>query len=105
MDPLSAIGLVSAGYQLISVVAQYSVAIVSRQQRVLVQRFGWPLGLFISSALRDTANRYQRIEEEVLNGTDEEALAFKQSITDECNMTAVAVSPCYDTLRCRVLKV
>lgn len=87
-DPLSFAASIAG---LAFAVAQYSSLVVSSQQRVLVKRFGLPLGLFISLFLRDTANRYERIEEEILSGSDEVALAFKQSIIDECNMTAVAV--------------
>lgn len=86
-------GLYVAVLQLVDSILQYIRKIISLQQQVLIRRFGVPLGIFISVVLRDTANRYEKIEKEVLNGTDTEALAFKQSVTNECNMTAIAVSP------------
>ncbi|KAL8670013.1 MAG: hypothetical protein Q9168_005429 [Polycauliona sp. 1 TL-2023] len=74
----------------VGLVAQLSRQVISSQQPLLVQRLGRPLGTFVSVCLRDTANRYVRIENEVLNGNEKEVLAFKQSVTDECNMTAIA---------------
>lgn len=84
MDPLS----VTAGAASILVTA---IRIANKQRNTLTKNYGWDIGILVSLLLRDTPNRNERIEKDVLNGDDEEALAFRQSITDECNMTAVAV--------------
>ena len=57
----------------------------------LIDKYGLPIGLPVSILLRDTATQYERVERDILHGSNEEALSFRQSITDECNMTAIAV--------------
>lgn len=84
MDPLS----VTAS---VLVTVDIAIRIANKQRNTLTKNYGWAIGIPVSLILPDTANRYERIEKDVLNRDDEEALAFRQSITDECNMTAVAV--------------
>ena len=48
--------------------------------------------LLVSKLFRYTADEFERVERVVLRGGDEEALAFRRSVTDECKLTAVAVS-------------
>ncbi|KAL9117973.1 MAG: hypothetical protein Q9187_005485 [Circinaria calcarea] len=52
--------------------------------------YGQTTALLVSTIFRNTADEYERVERVVLRGGDKEALAFRQSVTDECNMTAVA---------------
>ena len=53
--------------------------------------YGPFVALLVSTFLSDTAKQYERVERVVLQGKPEDALAFRQAVTDECNMTAVAV--------------
>lgn len=89
MDPISSVASVIAIVQLSIQIFTISVRY---QQRLLIRNYGLPVGLPVSLLLRDTATQYERIEKDILHGRDADALAFKQAITDECNMTAVAVS-------------
>ena len=40
----------------------------------------------------DTAIHYARLEQDVLRGSAQNVLTFRQSVTDDCNITAVIVS-------------
>ena len=95
MDPLLGIRLTVKFIEIIEI----TQGIILSQQHVLARRFGLLPGSFISLVLRDTSNRYERVEKEVLNGADNEALTFKQSVTDECSLTAIAVSQRNSTSR------
>ena len=39
----------------------------------------------------NVSERYEQINDHILHGPDDRAVAFRQAVTDECNMTAVAV--------------
>ena len=59
---------------------------------VSLRRYYGPfIALLVSTFLPDTAKQYERVERVILQGKPEDALAFRQAVTDECNMTAVAV--------------
>lgn len=85
MDPLSIVGSVTAVIPLFWL-------IVEKQTATIGSTYGRTIAILMSVGFRNTADEYERVERVVLRGGDEEALAFRQSVTDECNMTAVAVS-------------
>ena len=64
-----------------------------RQKSRIANNYGPFIGTVVTVILRGTATQYERIEKAILYGGDEEALAFRQAVTNECNMTAVAVIP------------
>ena len=86
------IAFVSTGQAVYQRVADISLSESRRQRALLQSRYGWSVAFAVTFFSRDTAIRYERVERDILNGSAEGALAFKQAITDECNMTAVAVS-------------
>ena len=96
---LRALSIVASVHQVVSFGAQI-VAILWRRWRyeakqreiLLGSRYGRLVVFVVTKFLTDTAIRYDRVERDVLNGSAEDALAFKQAITDECNMTAITVS-------------
>ena len=86
MDPLTVFGATIA---LVSV-----LLVVFGQHYDSLRRYYGPfVALLVSIFLPDTAKQYERVERVVLQGKPEDALAFRQAVTDECNMTAVAVGP------------
>ena len=87
MDPLSALASVIGVYQIFE-------SIVKTQTATLGHTYGRRAAFLMSIGFRNTVDEYERVERVVLKGGDEEALAFRQSVTDECNMTAIAVSHC-----------
>ena len=72
--------------------ASYFIQDTWRQRELLKRSYGAGIATFVSFILPDTVSRYERVERDILNGSDENALTFRQTSTDECNMTAVAVS-------------
>ncbi|KAG8533560.1 uncharacterized protein KY384_001300 [Bacidia gigantensis] len=86
-DPLS---VVAALFATISVAQQAFQLVASQRFSSLERSYGSFVALFVSTFLRNTAGQYERIERIVIRGRDEDALAFRQAVTDECNMTAVA---------------
>ena len=71
---------------------QLRLQLLSSETTSLVNTYGLFVGLYVSFLWPGTASEYERIRRVILNGGDEEAFAFRQSVTDGCNMTAVAVS-------------
>ena len=61
------------------------------QMNALVDNYGPAVGLPVHFFLGNTAIQYLRIQRSVLNGEDQDAVDFRQAVTYECNMTAVAV--------------
>lgn len=88
MDPLS---VTSATLALISVLISTLQYVLDLQYASLKRYYGPIVASLVSTFLPDTAKQYERIERVVLQGKAEDALAFRQAVTDECNMTAVAV--------------
>lgn len=88
MDAFTAVGLASW----IGVSASVLQRIFSSRFALLQRSYGYFVALLISTLSPSTATQYERIENLILGGEDENALAFRQAVTDECNMTAVAVS-------------
>ena len=87
-DPLSITSSIISLLQLIAQGFKYALDI---QYDSLSRCYGPFVALLVSTFLPDTAKQYERVERVVLQGKPEDALAFRQAVTDECNMTAVAV--------------
>lgn len=67
--------------------------LASRQQLELIARnYGPFLSTTVATHLPETARQYESIHYDILRGSKEEAMSFRQAVTDECSMTAVAVS-------------
>ena len=82
-DPSAVLGLV------VSILTLYSML-----QKVCStpQLKRWLIKELLLLSLGVSATQKERSGRMILNGGVEEATAFKQSVIDECNMTAVAVS-------------
>ena len=98
MDSLS---VVSWSIYVISVVVKAKQYLEARnaartqreaQRAALVGNYGSIIGVAVSSVFGNTASQYFRIQRSVLKGKDDDAVQFRQAVTDECNMTAIAVS-------------
>ena len=94
MDPLSVtsatLSLINAGYE----VFDYVGAVFRPQENhrhIIPQSYGPKAGFLIFTFFRSTASEYERLQRVVLWGGDEETLRFRDSVINECNMTAVAV--------------
>ena len=61
------------------------------QGNALVESYGLAVGLPVHFLLSNTSMQYLRIQRTVLNGEDQDAVDFRQAVTNECNMTAIAV--------------
>ena len=65
--------------------------VIPNQYYSLQRSYGHSIAVLVIVLLRDTATQYERVESVVLPGQNEDVLAFRQAVTDECSMTAVAV--------------
>lgn len=63
------------------------------ESSLLGQNYKPLVATFVTVVWPETATQYEQIDAKVLHGGDEETLAFRQAITDESNMTAIAVRP------------
>ena len=84
MDPVSVVVATSAFIGLL-------VVVLGSYYNSLRRYYGPFVASLVAIFLPDTAKQYERVERVVLHGKPEDALAFRQAVTDECNMTAVAV--------------
>lgn len=67
--------------------------LASRQQHELLARnYGAFSASLVTWLSPQTAQHYESIHHHILRGSKEEAVGFREAITNECNMTAVAVS-------------
>ena len=66
-------------------------SMLRRQKSRIARNYGPLIGTVFTVILHGTATQYERIEKAILYGGDEEAIAFRDAVTNECNMTAVAV--------------
>lgn len=83
------LSIVRASYPRYSEILQ----LASRQQYKLIARnYGPFLAFVVARYLPETARQYESIHYDILRGSKEEAMSFRQAVTDECSMTAVAVS-------------
>lgn len=76
---------------LISITSRTFSWFVAVKYGSLSLNYGPTVALFISTVFPNTATYHERVQRTILDGNDENALAFRQAVTDECNMTAVAV--------------
>ena len=95
MDPLSAVGTLVALVSISRLVRHdYLKARAERKEGeiwLLTKNYGRKTAYLINLLSPQTARQYEIIDRMVLNGGDEEIHVFRQTITDESNMTAVAV--------------
>ena len=102
MDPLSitanVIGIIQAPVSLSRTLQRsYYEAIAERTEReasLLARNYGGKMASVITLLSPQTARQYEILDTNVLNGGDEEIRVFRQTITDESNMTAIAVGSC-----------
>ena len=91
MDPFSfAAGLVQSVEASLKII-QNACQLQSYDRYTISQLYGPTAGFLISTCFPSTASEYERIQRVVLRGSDEETLRFRAAVTNECNMTAVAV--------------
>ena len=88
MEPLS---VAAASIAFISLISAAARTQRDAQRKALVDNYGFAVGLSVHFFLRNTAMQYLRIQRSVLNGEDQDAVDFRQAVTYECNMTAIAV--------------
>ena len=81
MEALVVASLFISGYQRVQ----------AYHRNTISQSYGPTAGFLISILFRSTASEYERLQRVVLRGSDEETLRFRAAVTNECNMTAVAV--------------
>lgn len=96
MDPISTVSIVAniiAIFDKSSNLYRGTRQLASRQQLQLLARNHGPLVAYIVAWLSPrTAQQYESIHLHILRGSNQEAMNFRQAITNECNMTAIAVS-------------
>ncbi|MCJ1386329.1 hypothetical protein MMC17_009455 [Xylographa soralifera] len=90
-DPLSVISGLIAIIDRSYTIYRYTNQLASRQQHELLTRtYGAFYASVVASLSHETASRYESIHHYILWGSKEEVMSFRQAITNECNMTAVA---------------
>ena len=87
-DPISIVSFVASGLELYDHVFRLQ----EYHRDIIPQVYGPKAGFLIFTFFRSTASEYRRLQRIVLWGGDEETLRFRDSVINECNMTAVAVS-------------
>lgn len=87
MDPITAIGLASSVIRLLDLVLRFQAHNINTISR----SYGLIAGVLISICFPKTASEYERLQRVVLRGSDEDTLRFRDAVTNECSMTAVAV--------------
>ena len=96
MDPLSVtsalLSIINTGDIAINLF-QAKFQLQEHHRDTISQLYGPKAGFLISTFFRSTASEYERLQRVVLWGGDEETLRFRDSVINECNMTAVAVGP------------
>lgn len=60
------------------------------ERATISESYGRATWLVVTAVFGNTASEYERLQRVILQGSDDEALRFRQSVTNECNMTAVA---------------
>ena len=88
---VGAIAIVRVSYTVSLEALRYFRDVIPNQYGSLQRSYGRSVAVLVTFFLRDTATQYERVESVVLPSENEDILAFRQAITDECNMTAVAV--------------
>ena len=100
MDSLSRVAGFIGLVQLVALLnanrkAYYSIRQATKEveRSLLVRNYGSLVAAFFIVVSPETATQYEQIDAKILHGEEQETLAFRQAITDESNMTAIAVSP------------
>ena len=103
MDPVSAVNVVAVIFNYLQAALllskprrkyYYDILAKERAERSLLdQNYGSVVATVVSVSSPEIATQYKQVDTKVLHGGEEETLAFRQAITDESNMTAIAVSP------------
>ena len=88
MDPLSVASIVSTALSTTLDVFNY----LASELTPVRATYGTTIGLVLNFGLNDVAKEYGRIRHLILDRGDEGAIAFKEAVSNECNLTAVAVS-------------
>ena len=88
MDPLS---IVASTWQAQDIYLRARAERTRRETSLLTKNYGRKTAFVISLLSPQTIRQYEIIDTMVLNGGDEGIRVFRQTITDESNMTAVAV--------------
>ena len=86
MDPLSVTATASV-VQILDLI--WRVQAYNRNE--ISHSYGVIAGVLISICFPKTASEYERLQRVVLRGSDEDTLRFRDAVTNECSMTAVAV--------------
>lgn len=89
MDPL---GVAVSAIEILALSIKILLYLKHDERTAISQIYGRPLGWFLTTLHGNTATEYERIERLVLQGSDAEALRFRDSVITECSMMAVAVS-------------
>ena len=98
MDPLS---LAASVISLSTIIVTLTWQLAGLKYGSLSRNYGTSVALIISICFPNIATQYERVERIILNGREEHVLALRQAVTDECNMTAIAVGQCLPMgLRC-----
>lgn len=74
----------------VATITKYSLDVVKSEVCHIARTYGWTIAIFVAIFSPGTLSEIKRIEG-LLSQDDEALLAFRQSVKDECNMTAVAV--------------
>lgn len=88
---MEVIGVIASTIPLISAAASVRKQLVGYRYKLLSRDYGTLVASFVSAFFPDTAEYHDRVQRLILNGNEEDTVAFRQAVTDECNMTAVAV--------------
>ena len=78
-----------------TVVIQTYLARNATKYQLLEENHGTWVALLVIYVLPDTATQYERLGKFILepgHEGDHSAIVLRQAVTDECNMTAIAVS-------------
>jgi hypothetical protein len=71
---------------------QIVVAILGGEHHPITGTYGFVIGATASLLSQSALAEHISVGMAVLKGGDAEAIAFKNAVTSECNMTAIAVS-------------
>ena len=92
------INLISSAFEILKAIRTFQKQDFFDQQGRLAKNYGSFIAVFVSTLRPEVASQYKRLELDILRGSDQNALIFRQSITEECNITAVVVSPFPSTI-------
>ena len=73
-----------------------------RQHELLARNYGAFCASMVAWLSPETPRQYESIHNHILRGSKDGAMSFRQAITNECNITAVAVSFTWSFDVCKV---